>query len=341
MIQETRKKIPGSPLSLSVLAQYRIVPYNETLKNTWDNFVENNSVNGTFLHTRKFYAHNPLNSQDDKSYLFYKKNRLMAVIGCTLQSTDAVLVSHLRSTCGGFIVSRQVDIEASLAIVQLFLEETGKYGIKQIIIKNPFRIFFRKPCDDFDYALWYFGFTTLFRELEIAIPVDRSSKIETDYSEGTRSGLHKAQKTLSVEESSDYKTYWALLEKTLKERHNIRPVHSYEQFCSLLEHVGTNKIRLFVVRKENELIAGLVLFLLNDICVHAQYIAYDFAFQNERPLNILLHEVSIWAQKNGYQFFNLGRANEDNGKTVNFNLFKFKESYGGRGVLRETLHLKL
>ena len=86
-------------------------------------------------------------------------------------------------------------------------------------------------------------------------------------------------------------------------------------------------------KKIISIIAGLVLFVLNEIGVHAQYIAYDIALQNERPLNILLHWVCKWAQEKGYRYFNLGRPTEDNGNIINFNLFKFKESYGGRGVI--------
>jgi hypothetical protein len=132
-----------------------------------------------------------------------------------------------------------------------------------------------------------------------------------------------------------------LLEETLRVRHKKAPVHSYHQFAALLKSVGTEKVKLFVTKKEDRIIAGTVVFLVNQIGVHSQYLAYDLAFQNERPLNILLHEVSLWAQDKGYLYFNLGTANEDNGKEINFNLFKFKESYGGRAVLRETMHIKL
>ena len=329
------------PVASSVLANYRIVPYEEEYSEVWDDFVEDKSINGTFLHTRKFYNHQPQNRTDDNSYLFYKKNKLIGIIGCALQTEDSLLISHPRSTYGGFIVSKVVGVEESLAIVQLLLEEAEKNSVKEVIIRNPFRIFYKKPCDEFDYAMWHFGFKVLYRELEVAIPTDEKTNIEANYTEGTRSGLHKAMKNLTVEESNDYRSFWTMLEKTLQERHNKTPTHNYSQIVELLRNVGDKKIKLFVTKKNKQVIAGLVLFILNGICVHAQYIAYDTAFQNERPLNILLHHVSKWAQENHYQYFNLGRPTEDNGNIVNFNLFKFKESYGGRGVLRETMHIKM
>jgi hypothetical protein len=335
--------VTKEPVVLPLLSDYKITSYSEEFAETWDDFVESASINGTFLHSRKFYNHNPQNRIEDRSYLFYKKNKLIAVIGCSLQSVtgNTVLVSHLRSTYGGFVVSEDVGMEASLSIVQLFLQEAKRNGIKEIIIRTPFRIFNKKPCDEFDYALWYSGFTVLHRQLEIAIPIDKETNLESRYTEGTRSGLHKAAKSLRVEESTEYETFWPLLEDTLRVRHNKVPVHSYPEFLELLKCVGTEKVKLFVTKKQDRIIAGTVVFLLNELGVHSQYVAYDVAFQNERPLNILLHEVCLWAQKNNYRYFNLGTANEDNGNVINFNLFKFKESYGGRGVLRETLHLKL
>jgi len=329
------------PVSSSVLENYSIVAYKEEHSEVWDDFVENKSINGTFLHTRKFYHHQPENRTDDNSYLFYKKNKLIGIIGCALQGAGSQLISHPRSTYGGFIVSKVVGVEESLVIVQLLLEEAGKNNVNEVIIRNPFRIFYKKPCDEFDYAMWYYGFKVLYRDLEVAIPIDEKTNIEANYTEGTRSGVHKAMKNLTVEETNDYKSFWVMLEKTLQDRHNKTPTHNYSQIFGLLRIVGDKKIKLFVTKKNNQVIAGLVLFVLNDICVHAQYIAYDTAFQNERPLNILLHQVCIWGQKNGYRYFNLGRPTEDNGNIVNFNLFKFKESYGGRGVLRETMHIKL
>src|SRR5215211_1631712 len=329
----SRGSIPAS-----VLEKYSIEKYDATQQKKWDDFVEKKSINGTLLHTRKFFNHNPLNSTDDRSYLFYKKNILIGVIACALegQNDTMILNSHPRATYGGFIVSKQVGVEAALAIVSKLLQEAKCIGVKEIIIKNPFRIFFKKPCDEFDYALWYHGFNVKYRELEIAIPIGDTGDFEKNYTEGTRSGLHKAKKILTVEQSVDYKPFWSLLIKTLKERHGTTPTHNYSQFCELLRNVGQEKIKLFVAKKNGKMIAGMVLFILNEICVHAQYIAYDSSFQNDRPMNILIHEISLWAKENGYRYFNLGRANEQNGDIVNYNLFKFKESYGGRGVLRET-----
>ena len=53
--------------------------YDESLLDVWDDFIRLNSRNATFLHSRKFFLHNPQNLNGDASLLFYKKNKLISV----------------------------------------------------------------------------------------------------------------------------------------------------------------------------------------------------------------------------------------------------------------------
>jgi lipid II:glycine glycyltransferase (peptidoglycan interpeptide bridge formation enzyme) len=77
------------------------------------------------------------------------------------------------------------------------------------------------------------------------------------------------------------------------------------------------------------------------LVAHAQYIANLAEYSNLCPVNLLVFEVMSWAKTEGCRFLNLGTGNEDGGKTINLGLFDFKESFGGRGVLRESMHLNL
>jgi len=70
-----RKTIPPS-----VLANYSIIPFTEEYSTEWDDFVENKSINGTFLHSRKFYNHHAQNRLDDNSFLFYKRKKLLVLL---------------------------------------------------------------------------------------------------------------------------------------------------------------------------------------------------------------------------------------------------------------------
>lgn len=317
--------------------------FDDSIAKEWDEFVENKSLNGTFIHTRKFYNHNPLNQNGDFSFLFYKRRRLIAVIPCIvlLEGNNRILDSHFRATYGGFVFSKSVGIKEAVEIVNLLVSEAKKIKIKEIVIRNPFKILFKRQNEVFDYALWFNGFAIKHRELEIAIPIQNEAIMRSRYTEGARSGVHKANKLLVIDEDNDCESFWRLLEKNLKEKHNRKPTHTYRQFCNLAEQVGKDKIKLFTARYNGEIIGGIIVFLLNDHCLHAQYIGYDMHFQSYRPVNALIDHILCWGYKNNFTYFNLGRANEDNGKVINYSLYKSKESYGGVGVLRETMHLTL
>ena len=318
-----------------------IKQFDDSFENEWDEFVEKKSLNGTFLHTRKFYNHNPLNKNGDSSFLFYKRKVLIAVIPgiVVLEGGSKILDSHFRATYGGFVFSESVGIREAVNIVQLYVEEAKKLNIKEIVIRSPFKILYKRNNDVFDYALWYHQFSVKFRELEIAISIEGEALMRSRYTEGTRSGVNKANRILNIGIDDDLPAFWTLLEKNLQQKYHRKPTHTFSQFCELIAHIGNDKIKLFSARYNGEMIGGIAVFLLNDHCLHAQYIGYDTDFQSYRPVNALIDHILIWGKQREFTFFNLGRANEENGKVINYNLFKFKESYGGMGVLRETMHI--
>lgn len=49
--------------------RYKIVNYNGEFEQKWDYFVMNDSVNGTFLQTRRFLNYHPLDRFEDCSLL--------------------------------------------------------------------------------------------------------------------------------------------------------------------------------------------------------------------------------------------------------------------------------
>jgi hypothetical protein len=320
-----------------------LLRYNDSLQHDWDNFVLERAINGSILHTRKFYNHNASNKLDDHSFLIYNNGKIIALIPFTISAKDGGLVlnSHPRATYGGFVISKEVNIKEAVNLLELVIEESKSLGIKEIIIRNPFRILYNIHGDEMDYAMWFHGFTIKSRELEIAIQLDKKEILQSRYTKGAKSGVNKARKIILVEESEEYEAFWALLEKSLSEKYNAKPTHNFSDFCNLRVCLSNDKIKLFVAKFEGKIIAGVLIFVVNKVCVHAQYIAYDILYQNVRPLNILIDYISNWAYGNGYKYFNLGMANENNGRIINHGLYKFKESYGGRGILRETMNLSI
>lgn len=321
--------------------QIELVQYNNRLESDWDNFINNNSRNATFLHSRKFLNHNLLNKTDDSSLLFYKKNKLIAVLPASLYQKENKVIfhSHPRSTYGGFVINENVGIEEAMEMVDVTINFAKDKGANEIIIRNPFRIFHQLPSDETDYAMWYYGFKIKSRESECAVLLDEN--YEKRYENGAKYNIKKACKTVLVKETDDYEKFWLLLIDNLKQKHNTKPTHSLKEFLYLRELSGHEKIKLFGGYAGNKLICGAVIFIFKPIALHAQYIASDTTFQETRPLNAVIDHAIKWGRQNSFKYFNLGTPNNAAGKEINFGLSHFKEGFGGRSILRETMHLIL
>jgi hypothetical protein len=315
--------------------------YTDEHELIWDEFIKNKKRNATFLHTRKFFLHNPLNQKDDASLLFYKNGKLKAVLpACLIQTKEKLIFhSHPRCTYGGFVVDESIGVEESIAIVAASVEFAKEQQADEIIIRNPFRIFHQMPSDETDYAMWYHGFTIKSRELECAIKL--SADAEMRYEDSTRRSTKKAVKSVTVKETDQFEEYWDLLTINLKQKYNSEPTHNLQTFNELRSLLSAENIKLFGAFSNNRLIAGIVVFVYPPVAIHAQYIAYDLNFQNDRPLNAVINYIIKWGTQNNFQYFNLGMGNEEAGRVINYGLFRFKEGFGGRGVLRETMHLQL
>lgn len=316
------------------------VPYEEILNDEWDEFVEKQALNGSILHTRKFYDHNPANQSEDASLIFYRGQRIIALFPAILseQSGELVLNSHLRATYGGIVVGREVNVEIAVYLVKLIIQFARAKSAKRVVIKNSFRILHNNLCDESDYALWLQGFKIQSREMEIAIPISGNfSATALKYHKGAKRNIHIAKRFIRVAISNDFATFWDILGNCLLKRHGQNPVHSLNEILKLRKSIGPERVILFGAFYNEQMIAGVVVFVVNKLVVQCQYSALDYAFKYYRPIHGVMDHIINWSEKAGIRYVNLGMANEEEGRKMNLGLFRFKEGFGGKGVLRETM----
>src|SRR3954471_21475037 len=141
----------------------------ETHADEWDVFIDQRARNATFLHSRKFFRHNPANAGDDASLLFRDGGRLVGVMPAALLDRNGIgsFESHPRSTYGGFVVHRTAGLKEVLGMVDAAVAHAREAGAGQMGGRNPFRIFHLAPSDESDYAMWLRGFAVRSRELEV------------------------------------------------------------------------------------------------------------------------------------------------------------------------------
>lgn len=314
--------------------------YSEVYHIEWDDFVAT-SVNGTFMQERKFINYHPPGRFLDHSLVFLENNLIIALLPAAemeLEDKSMALVSHPGASHGGLIIQPTISTKKCLELVLLLLEYCREAGFKFIRLKPVPRIYHRNLTDQLDFALRLSGFKTEYTELATALELQKgegpmvkrvlSSTAFRNYQKALRIGLN-------VVEEGDLTDYWPILEKKLTQNHNTTPTHSLEEI-KYLKNLYPDRIKLFAAYQGNLQIAGVVVFILNELVINCFYIAHDDQFQQMRPLNLIFGYLIEWGRKNSYSYLDWGISTEGKGTRVNTELFRFKEGFGGRGILRES-----
>jgi lipid II:glycine glycyltransferase (peptidoglycan interpeptide bridge formation enzyme) len=103
--------------------------------------------------------------------------------------------------------------------------------------------------------------------------------------------------------------------------------------------VGPDDVRLFAATHDGRMVAGMIVFVTGREALHAQYIASREDARHLCPVNAVIHHVMTWGGTRGRRYLNLGLSTEEAGRKVNTGLVAFKEGFGARSVLRETMML--
>lgn len=316
----------------------KVIPYSETMQEEWDSFVEY-SRNGTIFTTQKFLGYHPPGRFDDHSLLFKKKGRLIAVLPAAVRdgASGKVLYSHPGSNHGGIILDMGSGIDDACSIVDSLINYARVNGFAQILVRNPERIYQVLPTDEIDFALLFHGFSVIQRDLSTVIPLDFfKERGRNIFEESCRRAIRKAEKSgVEVMETDDYPLFWKILDANLTVRYGKNPTHSLEDI-QMIKKLFPENIRFFGAYLKGLLIAGVVLFVCNRQGALAFYISDHKDYQIYRPLNLVHDRIVEWCLSQGLKFYNFGYSTENAGTGINWGLFRFKESFGGKGIIRET-----
>lgn len=312
--------------------------YEKEFENEWEEFV-GTSVNGTFMQERKFLGYHPSDKFSDHSLIFIENKRIIAVLPAAVvqQEDKRILYSHPGASHGGLIIKSGLSTRKCLELVSALVEYCAIAGFDYIQLKPVPRIYHSELSDQLDFALRFSGFEIEYTELATALELKKgeenflkqvmSSTAFRNYQKALKSGL-------SVIEDADICDYWPVLENKLELSHNAKPTHTFEEIRRL-KALYPDSIKLFAAYKEAILTAGVLVFLLNERVINCFYIAHDDQYQQMRPLNLVFAYLMEWGGQKGFSYLDWGISTEGKGSSVNTGLFRFKESYGGHGVLRE------
>lgn len=326
------------------VADLDLIRYRPEMQTTWDEFVWR-SRNGTIFHTQQFISYHPPGRFEDCSLLFRYGNHVIAVFPAAIQVRDdkRILRSHPGTSYGGPVLA----FEANLALVTKILDRLIRFaydnGLDAIEMRLPPRVYHRYPCEELDFALTHLGFDLTSLELSSAILLPEGNETWWHlFRSDTARSIRKALKedALTVRDSDDWVRYWEILEENLSHRHNTHPTHTLEEI-ERLKRLFPERIRLLASYLSDIMTAGIVCFLCNNKALHTFYIAQDYDYQRYRCLNLVLYRLMQWGNEHGYRYLNLGISTENDGRIINWELFRFKEGFGARGVVRKYYKLRI
>lgn len=314
----------------------RIRPYSFHDEELWDCFNEN-SLQGTFLHSRKFISYHKDRFKDCSLILEYDDKCVGLFPAAISPADDALVVSHPGITYGGLVHHGGLRGERMLEALTLIKAHYQEEGYEKLIYKAVPTFYHYAPAQDDLYALFRLG-AKRFR-CDLSSTIDLLNRMPI--SERRRRSLKKAKKaSIKITQGIDqFNCLWDILIENLQSKHGATPVHSLEEILELAKKFPKN-INCVCAYLNEKIVAGVVFFKTRTVC-HAQYIASNGFGQEVCALDMIFDYEIGEAIKNGSRWFDFGISNENQGQFLNDGLYRFKTEFGGGGMVHEFFQLDL
>lgn len=130
--------------------EIRIEQYRPEYEDVWDKFIEEKSVNGSFLQERRFLNYHENGKFKDDSLLFFEKTNLIAVCPACVTNEDGkkVFFSHQGSTYGGIIVEKELlRVDKLRSLYEVFEKYLKDNGFQKCILKATMDLLCQYPQD--------------------------------------------------------------------------------------------------------------------------------------------------------------------------------------------------
>lgn len=290
----------------------------------WDDLV-GRSVNGTFLHTRR--------------YLGYHGDRfadVSVVVGDSGVFPAAAadgerVVSHPGITYGGLVHDGSLRGVEPLAAVAAYYRDLGYASLRYKAVP---RIYHRAPCDDDLYALTRLGARLYRRDLSATVEIGAGVEPRSDRRRNPQVAVRRGAVLDRGAQHLD--AFWRVLTDSLAARHGATPVHTVAEMRTLLDLFPDN-VALDVVLVDGEVVAGAVHYR-TDRVLHCQYSAASPEGAKAYALDLLFSTAIGECDRPYYDF---GISTEADGTVLNDGLYDFKTSFGARGTVCDFYELTL
>lgn len=320
-----------------------IITYNKEEHETlWDKFVEKDSVNGTFLHSRRFLNYHGEKYKDYSIIIGNNLTDIWAIVPACLKKEDGkkVFVSHAGSTYGGLVVSKiRYNLMDMLSIIEL-LDGYLKENFDKVIFKLTPDIFCCESTELHQYLLSYFGFSNY---TEFSTFIDYKTYGDDALLHMNNARRRKIKKCFAsdlkfrrINANEEIALFYDLLIKNL-EKHGVKPVHSLAELLDFKNKRLKDEVSFYGVYLQETMIAGAMSFYFDKTkTFHIQYSAADQKLEKLTPMSFLFYSLIMHGIEQKYNKLSWGISTEKQGSVLNLQLAQTKESYGSKFILNRT-----
>lgn len=301
----------------------KVIKYNESYKEIWDLFVSK-AKNIHFFFYRDYMEYHKDRFEDFSLMFWDERDKLIAIMPASIK--DNVVTSHGGLTFGGILSDKKMTASTMLAIFDIIKTFLLEHNIKELVYKPLPYIYHKYPAQEDLYALFRNSAELFRRDISSVILLPERYA----YSKGRKWMCSKGRKNkIEVEESTDYDSFISLENYVLNKYHNTLAVHSPSELRMLAERFPNN-IKLFLGKKDNNILSGAVVFE-NENIVHIQYMANSDEGREYGALDAVIDKL-ITEVYTDMEYFDFGMSNENMGMYLNEGLIGQKEGFGARAV---------
>ena len=315
--------------------QIIIIPYTNTLKYIWNNFLSE-CYHSTFLHNRDYLEYHK-DRFIERSLIIQIDNKVVALFPAAEDRNNRnIIISHPGITYGGLLFSRKIYGENLNQIFKEIFNFYFKSGVKEIIYKSVPIIYHRSPSQDDIHCLISNGAKLIRTDLSCTIDLQNSPLPNLR----RRRSLNKAQnyKVSIFDGFKEIDSCWDVLTSNLSTKYEKKPVHNVDEIV-YLHNLFPQKINCFAAKFNEEVVASIIIYK-TDITWHAQYISSNQLGKKINALDFLFNHIIEIAKEKSIRWFDFGTSTELNGLLLNNSLYTFKHEFGGGGILYQFFSIK-
>lgn len=311
----------------------KVKRYSKDDKISWDDFVRN-SKSFHFMFLRDYMDYHSNRFADHSLMIHDNKEKLVAVLPANKDGND--IISHQGLSFGGLLIKGEVDTLKFVQCIDALILYCKENSFSTLLYKKIPTIYSSTLFEEDSYALVYRGAELYRRDLNCAIDY----KVRQDCSKSRIRNIKKAKKNgiSCIHSNEDIEEFYRVLSANLSTVHNLVPPHSLEEL-KLLQSRFPENILLFVAKKDDKVLAGVLIFVTRFV-IHAQYIASIDEGRKIGALDLLFDHIIMRFEEYA-SYFSFGVSTEDSGKFINEGLVFQKEGFGARAYVHDFYRLEI